>query len=90
MTYVELRQNLTGPSATLTTPERGGFSLHSPAQQGIRVRWSVSSDRRVIRDGQQELGEQIFELLLVTDDVEMIGDCIPETRPLNCKRVIIQ
>ena len=51
VTNVELRQDLTGPSAIPTTPERCKSLLLSPAQQRVRVWRSVSPDRRFIRDG---------------------------------------
>ena len=50
VTYVEFRQDLTGPSDIPTTPERSESLLLSPAQQRVRVRRSVSPDRRLIRE----------------------------------------
>ena len=85
VTYVEFRQDFTGPSDRPTTPERGCSPIVSPAQQRIGVRWSVSPDWRLIREGQHELGELVFELLEVLYDIQMVGHCIPQFGPLNCK-----
>ena len=69
VTYVELRQNLTGSSAIPTTPKRGIASLDSPGQQRVGIWRTASPDRRHIREGQQELGELIFEVLETLDVV---------------------
>ena len=42
VTYVELRQNLTGPSTIPTTPKRSIASLDSPGQQRVGI-WRTAS-----------------------------------------------
>ena len=73
VTYVEFRQNLTGPSAILTTPKRGIASLDSPGQQRVGIWRTASPDRRHIKEGLKELGELIFEVLETLDAVQMCG-----------------
>ena len=84
-TYVELRQNLTGPSAIPTTPKRGIASLDSPGQQRVGTWWTASPDRRHIREGQQEFGELIFEVLETLDAVQIVRHCVPQFRALDSK-----
>ena len=88
--YVELRQNLTGPSAIPTTPKRGIASLDSPGQQRVGIWRTASPDRRHIREGQQELGELIFEVLEILDVVQIVRHCVPQFRALDGKRVVKQ
>ena len=84
-TYVELRQNLTGPSAIPTTPKRGIALLDSPGQQRVGTWWTASPDRRHIREGQQEFGELIFEVLETLDAVQIVQHCVPQFRALDSK-----
>ena len=85
VTYVEFRQALTGPSHLLTTPERSKVSLVTPAQQGVGIWRCITPDWWLIREGQHELGELILEVLEILNDIQMIGDCIPQFGPLNSK-----
>ena len=83
VTYVEFHQDLIGPSVVLTTQERCEFPLVAPGQQGVVIRWSVTPDWRLVREGQQELRQLAFELLEVLDDVQIVWDYIPQFRALH-------
>ena len=77
ITHGELRQNLTAPSATPTTPKRRIALLNSPGQQRVGIWRTVSPDRRHIIEGQQELVELIFEVLETLDGVQIVRHCVP-------------
>ena len=85
VTYVELRQNLTGPSAIPITPKRGIASLDSPGQQRVGIWRTASPDLRHIREGQQVLGELIFEVLETLDAVQILQHCVQQFRALDSK-----
>ena len=80
VTYVELRQNLTGPSTIPTTPKRGIASLDSPGQQRVGIWRTASPDRRHIRERQQELSELIFEVLETLDAVQIVRHRVRQFR----------